>query len=125
MSLLFAGAAEAASGVATAEGDGLMVSEGEAGSGWYDPCSDHDVRDRCLIRFNCDSDLPAGAETVDARLSGLLLILSFDQRCLRHEKKWHVFPRGVLVQISSATRLRSRCRASFTVASSTKKALDP
>jgi hypothetical protein len=60
----------------------------------FDLCSDHNVRNCCLIRFNRDSELSSRAEAVDARLGGLLLVLSFDQRCLRHEEKWHVFPRS-------------------------------
>lgn len=71
-----------------------------AGLGWrdrqrlFDHCGDNDVRDCRLIRFHRDGGLSSGAEAVDALLGSLLLILSFDQRCLRYQKKWHVFPQS-------------------------------
>lgn len=55
------------------------------GLGWrdrqrlFDHCGDNEVRDCRLIRFHRDGDLSSGTEAVDALLSGLLLILSFDQ----------------------------------------------
>lgn len=53
------------------------------------------------------------------------LILSFDQGCLRHQKKWHMFPRSIftadLIRKGGAVKV---C-ATFAVASDTKKALDP
>lgn len=79
----------------------------------------------CLIRSDRHGELSSGAEAVNACLSGLLLILSFDQRCLRYQEKWHVFPLGVLVQISFAKVAWSRCSTAFAVALDTKKALDP
>jgi len=83
------------------------------------------MRDRCFIRFDRNGDLSTGAEAVDACMGGLLLILSFDQRCLRYQEKWHVFPLSVLVQISFAKVAWSRCSTAFAVALDTKKALDP
>lgn len=83
------------------------------------------MRDCRLIRLDRDGDLSSGAEAADAYLSGLLLILCFDQRCLRHEKKRHVFPRSFLMQISFAKAVRSRCSITFAVASDKKKALNP
>lgn len=49
------------------------------------------MRDCRLIRLDRDGDLSSRAKAADAYLSGLLLILCFDQRCLRHEKKGMCF----------------------------------
>jgi hypothetical protein len=82
----------------------------------FDHGGDNDVRDRCFIRVDRNGDLSAGARAVDARLSGLLLILSFDQGCLSHEKKWHMFPRSIftadLIRKGGAVKVQRhlRCR---------------
>ncbi|MGF0524078.1 hypothetical protein ACQEDT_21390 [Agrobacterium pusense] len=61
----------------------------------FDHCGDNDVRNCHFIRFDGNGDLSTGTEPVDSRLSGILLILSFDKGSLRHEKKWHMFPRSI------------------------------
>lgn len=93
--------------------------------GLFEHCGDNDLGDRCFIGFYRNGDLCSGAETVDPLLSSLLLILSFDQRCVRDQKKRHVFPRSVLIHVSSAMLFRSRRRTMFAGASDTKKALNP
>ncbi|EJC83225.1 hypothetical protein Rleg4DRAFT_7056 [Rhizobium leguminosarum bv. trifolii WSM2297] len=86
---------------------------------------DNDVRDRCFIRFYRDGDLSSGAKSVDARLSGFLLILSFDQRCLRHQKKWHVFLQCVLRRSHPQSGCGQDAAPNLRAPPIQKKALDP